>query len=78
MKFPGLASGKSGKGKGKEKTPEPEPVETLEAPPSTPPPEPGSEQWEYVDMPIDYVSDVSLPFLGLSRSEVKNIQACDH
>ena len=69
MQFPALSSAKSGKGlKGKEKTPEPEPVEAPEAPPSTPPPQPGSELWEYVDMPIDYVSDVPLHYPGLSRS----------
>ena len=74
MLFSALSSAKSGKGlKGKEKTPEPEPVEAPEAPPSTPPPQPGSELWEYVDMPIDYVSECFLDFI-LGSLEVMNIR----
>ena len=44
---------KSGK---KTKTPEPEPEPEPEAPPGTPPPEPGSDEWEYVNQPLQQVS----------------------
>jgi len=50
------ASGKSKKGKAS-KTPPPEPEPEPEAPPGTPPPEPGSDMYEYVDQPIDPVSE---------------------
>ena len=52
---------KSGKGK-KTPEPEPEPAEP-EVPPGTPPPEPGSDQWEFVVQPIEEV-DWALTYLS--------------
>ena len=49
-------SGGTGKGSKKAKTPEPEPEPEPEAPPGTPPPQPGSDEWEYADQPVDQVS----------------------
>ena len=39
----------------KAKTPEPEPEPEPEQPPGTPPPQPGSDEWVYVDQPLDEV-----------------------
>ena len=50
--------GRSGSKKGK--TPEPEPEPEPELPPGTPPPQPGSDEWEYVDQPIDEVGHITL------------------
>lgn len=39
----------------KPKTPEPEPEPEPEVPPGTPPPAPGSDEWEYVNQPLEQV-----------------------
>ena len=54
----GAKSPKRGQSGGKKgaKTPEPEPEPEPEVPPGTPPAQPGSDEWQYVDQPIDDVS----------------------
>ena len=52
----GAKSPKRGRSGGKKaKTPEPEPEPEPEVPPGTPPPQPGSDEWQYVDQPIEDV-----------------------
>lgn len=46
-------TGKGSRAGKKGKTPEPEPEPEPEEPPGTPPPQPGSDEWEYVDQPLE-------------------------